>query len=108
LWQTSSLAEYQLSRLAAVVCAGDALKARTNNDPVLAFAETDVTDENQVNDALDLAESAFGEPVNVSVNCAGIAVAKKDVVQKKRFLGNTLSFATRLFKDASNQHSWII
>mmetsp|Transcript_12630 Transcript_12630/g.22941 ORF Transcript_12630/g.22941 Transcript_12630/m.22941 type:complete len:277 (+) Transcript_12630:167-997(+) len=71
------------SRLAAVVCAGDALKARTNNDPVLAFAETDVTDENQVNDALDMAESAFGEPVNVAVNCAGIAVAKKTLSRKR-------------------------
>lgn len=49
------------SRLAAVACA-DALQARTNNDPVLAFAETDVTDEDQVNAALDMAETSFGEP----------------------------------------------
>jgi hypothetical protein len=53
-----------------------------------------------------MAESCFGEPLNLAVNCAGIVLAK--TIQKKSFLGNTLSFATRLFKDASNQHSWII
>lgn len=48
------------SRLAAVACA-DATQARTDNKPVLAFAETDVTDEDQVRAALDLAETCFGE-----------------------------------------------
>jgi hypothetical protein len=30
--------------------------------PILAFAETDVTNEDQVKAALDMAETEFGEP----------------------------------------------
>jgi NADP-dependent 3-hydroxy acid dehydrogenase YdfG len=50
-------------RLAASVLA-DATRARavTNASPVLAFAETDVTYEDQVKAALDMAETVFGEP----------------------------------------------
>lgn len=50
------------SRLAASACA-DAAKVRhpTDNNPVIAFAETDVTNEDQVKAALNMAESIFGE-----------------------------------------------
>lgn len=51
--------------------------------PVLAFAETDVTSQDQVSGALDLAESAFGERVNAAISCAGIGVAKKTLSKKR-------------------------
>uniref|UniRef100_A0A7S1ZZQ1 3-hydroxyacyl-CoA dehydrogenase type-2 n=1 Tax=Trieres chinensis TaxID=1514140 RepID=A0A7S1ZZQ1_TRICV len=51
--------------------------------PVIAFAEADVTDENQLSAALDLAEEKFGESVNVAVSCAGIALARKTLSLKK-------------------------
>ena len=70
------------SRLAAVACA-DAAKAATDDRPVIAFAETDVTNEDQVKAALDMAESCFGESVNAAINCAGIAVARKTLSKKK-------------------------
>lgn len=41
-----------------------------------AFAPTDVTNSDNVNAALDLAESKFGR-VNTLVNCAGIGIATK-------------------------------
>jgi hypothetical protein len=51
------------ARLAAFACAeGTRARAVTDNAPVLAFAETDVTDEDQVKAALDMAENVFGEP----------------------------------------------
>ena len=43
------------------------------------FAPCDVTSEDDVNAALDQAERTFGGKVNVVVNCAGIAVAKRTV-----------------------------
>ena len=46
------------------------------------FAKTDVTSEDDVNAALDLAESAFGGKVNVVVNCAGIGIAAKTLSRK--------------------------
>ena len=39
------------------------------------FHPTDVTNEDDVAAALDLAESSFGAPINTAVNCAGIGVA---------------------------------
>jgi NAD(P)-dependent dehydrogenase (short-subunit alcohol dehydrogenase family) len=54
------------ARLASVACAEAAAKNSNNVDggdrPILAFAETDVTDEDQVKAALDMAETEFGEP----------------------------------------------
>lgn len=41
------------------------------------FAPCDVTSEADVHAALLLAEKTFGAPVNVGVNCAGIAIAKR-------------------------------
>jgi 3-hydroxyacyl-CoA dehydrogenase/3-hydroxy-2-methylbutyryl-CoA dehydrogenase len=41
------------------------------------FCKVDVTNEDEVNAALDAAQSAFGGSVNVAVNCAGIAIAKR-------------------------------
>jgi 3-hydroxyacyl-CoA dehydrogenase/3-hydroxy-2-methylbutyryl-CoA dehydrogenase len=35
-----------------------------------------------VQQALDLAESTFGEPINAAINCAGIAIAKKTLPKK--------------------------
>lgn len=43
------------------------------------FAGCDVTNETDVNAALDAAERHFGGPVNVVVNCAGVAIAKRTV-----------------------------
>ncbi|HAN30969.1 MAG TPA: 3-hydroxyacyl-CoA dehydrogenase, partial [Myxococcales bacterium] len=40
------------------------------------FCRADVTDEVQVNAALDAAEKRFG-PVTAAINCAGIAIARK-------------------------------
>eukprot|EP01098_Paradermamoeba_levis_P008466 TRINITY_DN350_c0_g1_i4.p1 TRINITY_DN350_c0_g1~~TRINITY_DN350_c0_g1_i4.p1 ORF type:complete len:271 (-),score=93.96 TRINITY_DN350_c0_g1_i4:51-818(-) len=45
--------------------------------PNAAFSPTDVTSEESVNKALDLAEKTFGKRVNVAVSCAGVAIAKK-------------------------------
>jgi 3-hydroxyacyl-CoA dehydrogenase / 3-hydroxy-2-methylbutyryl-CoA dehydrogenase len=53
------------------------------NENRLSFAETDVTCPQQVSRALDVAEEAFGEPVNAVINCAGIAAARKIVSVKK-------------------------
>lgn len=47
--------------------------------PLLAFAETDVRNEDHIRKALDLAEETFGEPVNVAINCAGICPARKTI-----------------------------
>eukprot|EP00735_Rhodelphis_limneticus_P005432 TRINITY_DN1726_c0_g1::TRINITY_DN1726_c0_g1_i1::g.25124::m.25124 TRINITY_DN1726_c0_g1::TRINITY_DN1726_c0_g1_i1::g.25124 ORF type:complete len:270 (+),score=103.52,sp/O02691/HCD2_BOVIN/58.75/1e-96,adh_short/PF00106.20/3.5e-28,adh_short_C2/PF13561.1/6.1e-15,KR/PF08659.5/4e-14,Epimerase/PF01370.16/5e-05,3Beta_HSD/PF01073.14/0.00011,NAD_binding_10/PF13460.1/0.027 TRINITY_DN1726_c0_g1_i1:43-810(+) len=41
------------------------------------YAKVDVTKEEDVKAALDLAESKFGGSVNTVVNCAGIAIANK-------------------------------
>lgn len=46
-----------------------------------AFSRCDVTSEDDVNAALDLAAERFG-PVNVAINCAGIAIAKKVLTSK--------------------------
>lgn len=54
----------------------------TKRGPILAFAETDVRLEEQVKDALNMAEDIFGEPVNVAVNCAGICPAQKTISKK--------------------------
>ena len=48
-------------RLAAAVCA-DAAQTSPHDSNVLAFAETDVTDETLVSAALDTAEEQFGSP----------------------------------------------
>ena len=73
-------------RLAAASCAEAAVAAAadtTVSSPVLAFAETDVTNEDQVSAALDLAESQFGEPVNAAISCAGIGTARKVLARPK-------------------------
>ncbi|MCO4761983.1 MAG: 3-hydroxyacyl-CoA dehydrogenase [Myxococcales bacterium] len=46
-----------------------------------AFAHCDVTNEDQVNAALDLAEERFGR-VNAVINCAGIAIARKTLSRR--------------------------
>lgn len=48
----------------------------------LAFCRTDVTIPDQVTLALDQAEGTYGEPVNLAVNCAGMAVAQKTLNSK--------------------------
>eukprot|EP00934_Nitzschia_sp_Nitz4_P008626 Nitzschia sp. Nitz4//scaffold66_size103028//89365//90293//NITZ4_004513-RA/size103028-snap-gene-0.147-mRNA-1//-1//CDS//3329556395//8616//frame0 len=53
------------------------------NSPVLAFAEADVTNTEQVSQALDLAEAAFGDHVSAAVSCAGIAIAKKTLSKER-------------------------
>lgn len=57
----------------------DASKVK-GNDPkrkVIAFSPVDVTNEEDISKALDVAEEEFGEHVNVCVNCAGVATAKR-------------------------------
>eukprot|EP00804_Cyclotella_cryptica_P004032 CCRYP_015456-RA/>CCRYP_015456-RA protein AED:0.08 eAED:0.08 QI:208/1/1/1/1/1/3/81/271 len=49
----------------------------------LKFAMTDVTREEDVSFALNVVEEEFGEQVNVAINCAGIAPAKKILSQKQ-------------------------
>lgn len=51
--------------------------------PLMAFAETDVRNEEDVKNALDLAEEQFGQSVNVSVSCAGICPARKTISNQK-------------------------
>lgn len=46
------------------------------------FCPTDVTSEADVLAALAAAEATFGKPVNVAINCAGIAVAARTVSKK--------------------------
>jgi 3-hydroxyacyl-CoA dehydrogenase/3-hydroxy-2-methylbutyryl-CoA dehydrogenase len=46
------------------------------------YCHTDVTSEDSVRQALDLAESTFGEPINAAINCAGIAVAQKTLSKR--------------------------
>ena len=46
------------------------------------FCPTDVTSEEQVTAALDLAESLYGEPVSSAISCAGILHAAKTVSRK--------------------------
>ena len=55
----------------------------STKSPVLVFAETDVTKPEQVMNALDLAEAAFGESVNAAISCAGIGMAKKTLSKKR-------------------------
>lgn len=50
--------------------------------PNAHFQPTDVTNEDEVTAALDLAESSFGQSVSVAVNCAGIAHAIKTLGKK--------------------------
>ena len=47
------------------------------------FAATDVTNEDQVVNALDMVESKFHEPVNAAISCAGIGTAKKTLSKKR-------------------------
>ena len=84
----------QYLRLAAMTCAevhqntSSAYAKETNlsndnnsnsSNPIMAFAETNVTDENDVKNALDFAQDTFGRSVNVAVSCAGIGVARKTI-----------------------------
>jgi 3-hydroxyacyl-CoA dehydrogenase / 3-hydroxy-2-methylbutyryl-CoA dehydrogenase len=43
----------------------------------ITYAATDVTNTDQIINALDHIEETFGEPVNAVINCAGIAIAKR-------------------------------
>lgn len=54
----------------------------TDDGGSVKFAKTDVRSEDDVSFALDMAEEEFGEQVNVAVNCAGIAPARKTLSQK--------------------------
>lgn len=47
------------------------------------FHPTDITSEDDVKSSLDAALSAFGKPINVAVNCAGVAPAVRVLHKKK-------------------------
>mmetsp|Transcript_4347 Transcript_4347/g.5952 ORF Transcript_4347/g.5952 Transcript_4347/m.5952 type:complete len:276 (-) Transcript_4347:237-1064(-) len=83
-------------RLAASSCADAAKEGFDGSDPVIAFGETDVTNEDQVSSALDLAEDKFGEPVNAAICCAGIATAQKTLSNKK---GSVTNFRVHSLQD---------
>lgn len=84
-------------RLAAASCAevhgvdvvADGLSCENNESkhdikgPLMGFAECDVRKEEDIKNALDLAEESFGEPVNLVVNCAGIAPTRRTISQEK-------------------------
>jgi hypothetical protein len=46
----------------AVTCCADAAKLNIHEGTVLAFADMDVMNEDQISKALDLVEKEFGEP----------------------------------------------
>ncbi|KAL7503686.1 hypothetical protein ACHAXN_001436 [Cyclotella atomus] len=73
----------QFERLRSSIGVGD--------EKALQFAETDVTSEEDVVGALNVAEREFGEQVNLAVNCAGIAPAKKTLSIKQNDDGSTTS-----------------
>lgn len=50
--------------------------------PAITFAPVDVTNSDQVSNALDHIERVYGEPLNAAINCAGIATAMKTVSRK--------------------------
>ena len=49
----------------------------------VVFAPADVTSADDVSAALDQCEAAFGAPVNVAVNCAGIGYAARTIHPKR-------------------------
>lgn len=48
----------------------------------VVFSSVDVTDPSQVSACLNKIEQVFGEPLNVAVNCAGIATAARTLSKK--------------------------
>lgn len=62
---------------------GGNTKTSPHEGPILAFSGTDVTSSDDVANALDVAEAAFGNPVNVAVSCAGMCPAKKTISRKR-------------------------
>lgn len=69
------------------------MTSKDNASGSLKFSQADVRSEDDISNALDMAEQAFGEPVNVAVNCAGIAPARKTLSQK---IAEDGSLTTRL------------
>mmetsp|Transcript_18429 Transcript_18429/g.39863 ORF Transcript_18429/g.39863 Transcript_18429/m.39863 type:complete len:272 (-) Transcript_18429:54-869(-) len=69
-------AQDQFLKLEASITDGD------DSNGSLKFAKVDVRSEDDISSALDMVEEEFGEQVNVAVNCAGIAPAKKTLSQK--------------------------
>lgn len=51
--------------------------------PNIVFAETDITKEDEVNKALDMAKASFGDEVSVAVNCAGVGYARRTLSSNK-------------------------
>lgn len=84
----SATVKYLVENGARVVTADlhpEPIQPPTHNmryDGRVIFSTTDVTKEDDVRAALDLAESNFGEPINAAVSCAGIAIAKKTLSKK--------------------------
>ena len=60
--------------------AGAAIAAELGDNA--RFSPTDVTSEADVLACIALAESTWGKPVNVAVNCAGIAIAQRTLSKK--------------------------
>jgi len=61
---------------------GDPTRRDDGGGGAVAYARTDVTDPDQVSEALDLAERCYGEPVTAAINCAGIGLARKTLSKK--------------------------
>jgi len=56
--------------------------SNSNNNAAAIFVPTDVTQPEQVTEALNAAERLYGKSVNTVVNCAGIVLAEKTVSSK--------------------------
>mmetsp|Transcript_16111 Transcript_16111/g.23564 ORF Transcript_16111/g.23564 Transcript_16111/m.23564 type:complete len:305 (-) Transcript_16111:558-1472(-) len=75
-------------------------KCDFSSGPLMAFAETDVRSEQNIIDALNIAEEKFGEPVNVAINCAGICPARKTISDSKEKEGDIKVHSLQDFSDA--------
>jgi len=62
---------------------GEEIAKKFSSERVI-FSPVDVTNENMVNQALDLANKHFGQQINVAVNCAGIGIAKKTLGKENK------------------------
>jgi 3-hydroxyacyl-CoA dehydrogenase/3-hydroxy-2-methylbutyryl-CoA dehydrogenase len=55
---------------------------QSNSNSNLIAVQCDITNESQVREALAKAQQKFGQHINVAVNCAGIAIAKRTISKK--------------------------
>ena len=71
-----------LRQQGARVMIADLQEPNTPVDDALQYSRVDVTDAESVTQALNAVESAFGQPVNACIQCAGVATARKMISAK--------------------------